>query len=61
MTKKEKAQVDAFFMKVIKYKNRRFVDARVFDKRSKMGQLIVLSIKDIIREYKKLVKEVKGT
>lgn len=61
MTKKEKAQVDAFFMKVIKHKNRRFVDARVFDKRSKMGQLIVLSIKDIIREYKKLVKEVKGT
>ena len=59
MTKKEKAQVDAFFKKIIKHKKRRFVDAKVFDKRFK-GQLIVLPIANIIREYTKLVNQVNG-
>lgn len=47
-------------MKVVKHKNRRLVDAKIFDKRSKMGNLVVLPIKDIIHEYSKLVKQVRS-
>lgn len=61
MTKKEQKQVNAFLFRLIKSKNRRFIPASVFDKRSKPGsQLVVLPLKTILREFAKMVKEVEN-
>ena len=57
MTKKEQKAFNKFLMNVLKHKNRRFVPATVFDKRSKQGQLVVLPIKDIINQYNKFKEE----
>lgn len=56
MTKKEQKVFNKFLMSVFKHKNRRLVDAKTFDKRSK-GFLVVLPIKDIINQYNKFKEE----
>ena len=59
MTKIEKNLVDKFFLSVIRHKNRKFVNAKIFNKRAKLGlHIAVVPIKDLITEYKKLVSKV---
>ena len=60
MTKKEKALVDKAFMKIMKSSQRRLVEARKFRKNAKLGmQLVVVPIKTVIKEWRKLAAEVK--
>ena len=60
MTKKEKALVDKTFMKIMQSSQRRMVDARKFRKNAPYGRLlVVVPIKTVIKEWRKLTAEVK--
>ena len=52
MTKKDQKLINEFLMGMLKSKNRRLVNAKIFDKR-RQGQLVVLPVKDIIKHWKK--------